>query len=70
MKLPNREHSFIRPAKLNDYLLSEQHPVGRSKAKIQRSRGFNESNTKNLEEQLLVLRGQRTFRRSRQRPMG
>jgi len=28
MKLPNREKTFIQPAKLNDYLLSETHAGG------------------------------------------
>jgi hypothetical protein len=34
MKLPTRENAFVPPSKLKDYLLSETHVVGRSKAKF------------------------------------
>jgi len=31
MKLPNKEKAFMQPSKLKDYLLSEIHPVGKTK---------------------------------------
>lgn len=55
MKLPNREKAFIQPAKLNDYLLSETHAIGRSKAKFFRLFGFDETNVDLLEQGLLLI---------------
>ena len=55
MKLPNRENAYISPEKLTDYLLSETHPVGKSKAKFLRSVGFNESNVDVLEQSLILI---------------
>lgn len=55
MQLPNRENAYIQPIKLTGYLLSETHPVGKSKAKFFRELGFNESNLNILEQELLSL---------------
>lgn len=55
MKLPNRERAYIPRAKLEDYLLSETHAVGRSKAKFLRMFGFNKHNIHSLEERLLSI---------------
>jgi hypothetical protein len=55
VKLPNRECAFIQPQKLIGYLLSETHSVGRSKAKLLRSMGFNEANLVMLEQALLAI---------------
>ena len=55
MKLPNREKVYISPEKLTNYLLSETHPVGKSKAKFLRSVGFNESNVDVLEQSLILI---------------
>jgi len=55
MKLPNKEKAYIPEAKIMEYLLAEQHPVGGSKAKFFRAFGFNESNTDLLESALLKL---------------
>ncbi|MFN9674886.1 MAG: DUF6883 domain-containing protein [Microcystis sp.] len=52
MSLTNRENAFIQPEKLIDYLLSENHPVGKSKAKFFRELGFNEENVTFLEQEL------------------
>ena len=53
MLLPNCEQAFIQAAKLTDYLLSETHSVGKSKAKFFRELGFSEENTAILEQELL-----------------
>ena len=45
MKLPNYKNAYIPNEKLTEYLLSETHPTGNSKAKLFRSLGFNETNT-------------------------
>lgn len=55
MKLPNRENAYIPPLKLRAYLLSETHPVGKSKARLFRSAGFNEDNVTLLKEGLLAI---------------
>jgi hypothetical protein len=51
--LPNRENAFIELPKLTDYLLSESHAVGKSKAKFFRELGFNQENVAILEKELL-----------------
>ena len=55
MKLPHRKNSYIPKGKLINYLLSETHPVGRSKAKLFRGIGFNETNVNKLSEILLDI---------------
>jgi hypothetical protein len=55
MKLPNRENAYVPLSKLKDYLLSETHVVGRSKAKFLRAFGFDETNTELLEQGLLMI---------------
>jgi len=44
MKLPNREQADIPQSKLIDYLLSENHAAGRSKAAFFRNFGFDQLN--------------------------
>ena len=39
--LPNKEKAYIPLTKLKDYLLSETHSIGESKAKLLRSLGFS-----------------------------
>ncbi|MBI5042377.1 MAG: hypothetical protein HZC10_00770 [Nitrospirae bacterium] len=55
MKLQKSEYAYVPLAKLLDYLLSETHPVGKSKAKYFRSLGFNETNINLLKEGLLAI---------------
>lgn len=55
LKLPNWEKAYIQRQKITGYLLSETHEVGRSKAKLLRAFGFNESNVSVLEEELLKI---------------
>lgn len=55
MELLNREKAYIPLSKLKDYLLSETHSVGKSKAKLLRSAGFNEANVVLLKEGLLAI---------------
>ena len=51
----NRENAYIPLSKLKDYLLSETHSVGKSKAKLLRSAGFNEANVTLLKESILAI---------------
>lgn len=55
MKLPFKEKAYIPKEKLTDYILSETHVGGKSKAKFFRSVGFNENNTSLLEKSLLNI---------------
>lgn len=48
MKLPNRKKAYIAKTKLTEYILSETHPVGSSKAKFFRVLGFDEENVGEL----------------------
>ena len=55
MKLPSVEHAVIEPAKLRDYLLAEDHPVGRFKAVFFRAFGYTAENWQVLEADLRSL---------------
>lgn len=55
MKLPHKEKAYIPLLKIKDYLLSETHPIGKSKAKFFRSLGFNETNIDLLKQGLLTI---------------
>lgn len=55
MRLPNAEVAQVDPNKVKRYLLSETHPMGRSKAKFFRGIGFNESNVDFLEQGMLAI---------------
>jgi hypothetical protein len=53
--LPNAEDAYISPEKLTDYLLSETHAVGKSKASFFRAHGYNDDNLQLLEQDLLSV---------------
>jgi len=55
MKLPNRKKAYVPKKKLTDYILSESHPVGSSKAKFFRGLGFDETNIDKLAKSLLRI---------------
>ncbi len=55
MKLPNSKNAYISSSKLLDYLLSQTHPIGKTKARYLRSVGFNESNIDSLRQSLINL---------------
>jgi hypothetical protein len=50
--LPNAETAAIDPAKLRDYLLSTEHPIGRFKARFFGALGFSASRWQELESAL------------------
>lgn len=55
MKLPNRENAQVPPSKLREYLLSETHPIGRSKARFLRALGFDDTNVNLLGQALIAI---------------
>ena len=55
MKLPGFERAVIEPAKLRDYLLSREHPVGRFKAAFFGTLGYSLEGWRRLEADLRTL---------------
>lgn len=55
MKVPYRIYAYVPRDKIEKYLISLIHPVGKYKAVVFRSRGFDESNMDLLEEELLKI---------------
>ena len=55
MRLPSRESAYVPEPKLDGYLLSENHPVGRAKARLLRALGYDDTNVNLLEQGLLAV---------------
>jgi hypothetical protein len=55
MTLPEAENASVDLVKLTGYLLSESHPIGRSKAKFFRGIGFDESNAMLLQDRVMEI---------------
>ncbi len=53
--LPNAERATVEPAKIRDYLLSREHPVGRFKARFFHALGYTRDDWKLLHDDLLRL---------------
>ncbi len=52
MQIPNNANAYVPFEKLVGYLLSETHAVGKSKARLFRESGFDETNIAQLEREL------------------
>jgi hypothetical protein len=55
MKLPNARAAKVDPKKLEGYLLSSTHPIGRPKAQFFLAVGFSERDCVHLERALLTV---------------
>jgi hypothetical protein len=55
MKLPNAENAVVDDAKVRDYLLSPEHPVGRFKARVFRAAGYERHDWARLRDDLRAL---------------
>lgn len=55
MRLPNAEGAQVDRDKLEQYLVSQSHPIGRSKARFFRGVGFDESNIAILQQALIGI---------------
>ena len=55
MELPNRESAYIPQSKLTEYLLSETHPDGSSKARLLFAAGFDMAKVNILEQGLISI---------------
>ncbi len=53
--LPAAERAYIDPAKVQDYLLSSVHPVGRFKAVVFQALGYKTDEWEKLRDDLLAL---------------
>jgi hypothetical protein len=55
MKLPEAQRAVIAPAKIQNYLLSTTHPIGRFKEPFFANLGYTVANWQKLEQDLLAL---------------
>jgi len=55
MNLPAGEQAIVDPAKIRDYLLSPEHPVGRFKAVFFNALGYSQDDWSRLQADLLAL---------------
>lgn len=53
--LPNKANAYVPLRKVEEYLLSETHAIGKSKAKFFRSLGFDEATADKLQQGLLDI---------------
>jgi hypothetical protein len=54
IRLPNRESAYVPEQKLDGYLLSENHPVGRAKALLLRGFGYGRPMIRELDTVVLT----------------
>lgn len=66
MKLPNGKNAYVSKEKLVDYILSETHPVGSTKAKFFRGLGFKERNMGQLAKSLIQIARANEIKSSRE----
>ncbi len=55
MVLPQADHAIVEEAKVRDYLLSREHPVGRFKAVFFEALGYSQADWSRLQTDLLDL---------------
>jgi hypothetical protein len=70
MELPNKSRAYLPLEKVKNYLLSETHAVGKSKARYFRSYGFNDENASDLAQGLLMIAQNTPVESSERSPYG
>ena len=55
MQIPGAERAVVEPAKVRDYLLSREHPIGRFKARVFAAAGYRSENWIQLQRDLQVV---------------
>ena len=70
MKLPEAQRAVIAPTKIQDYLLSTSHPVGRFKEPFFVSLGYTVADWQRLERDLLALAAAGEAEPGRESPYG
>ena len=58
--LPNREHAYVEESKLTEYLLSQSHTIGKSKAQFFNAAGFDRLNVDALAQALVQIAATQT----------
>ena len=70
MKLPGADQAIVDGAKVRDYLLSPEHPVGRFKAVFFGALGYRRDQWQRLQEDLLELGRSGTAEQGQRNPFG
>lgn len=70
MKIPNSQKAVVPLSKISNYLLSETHAIGKSKARFLQALGFNVSNKNLLKEKLLAIARTTDIKESISTPYG
>src|SRR5689334_3131082 len=70
MKLPEAQRAVIAPAKIQNYLLSTSHPIGRFKEPFFANLGYTVANWQKLEQDLLALAASGEAKPGRESPYG
>jgi hypothetical protein len=55
VNLPGADRALVEPAKVRDYLLSSEHPIGRAKAHFFHGLGFSQERWPELQAALVTL---------------
>jgi hypothetical protein len=55
VEIPGADRAVVEPAKVRDYLLSREHPIGRFKARVFASAGYRSDNWPQLQRDLQVI---------------
>ncbi|MGH2566726.1 MAG: DUF6883 domain-containing protein [Bacteroidota bacterium] len=70
MKLPSADRAVVSKTKLTDYLLSEKHPVGRSKAIILKRFGYTSEQWQRLAEDVIHIAKNNEVTTTEESPFG
>ena len=70
MKLPEAQRAVIAPAKIQNYLVSTSHPIGRFKEPFFANLGYTVANWQKLEQDLLALAASGEAKLGRESPYG
>lgn len=55
MQIPGADRAVVEPAKVRDYLLAREHPIGRFKARVFATAGYRSDNWPDLQRDLQVI---------------
>ena len=68
--LPNKSAAYVSTRKIVEYLLSETHTAGKSKAKLFRSFNFDETNVNQFEQGLIKIAQNESVTETTETPYG
>lgn len=68
--MPNNENAVVALKKITDYLLSDQHPIGKAKAAFFKAFGFEHSNPEAFEAALVLHADERDIEETRDSGFG